>query len=164
MSLTIESTTSPESADLIRNFLNGRYSGVLATADAVGIPHAAVVYFTLDGDFSLTFGTKTETQKHKNIEENKQVAFVVYDEVEQSVVQITGRVEVVEDEGKKQSIFSNMSRSSAERSQTALPPAEKLWAGEYIAMRIVPNVIKMTIYARPNSDDEDLFETILFSE
>mgnify|MGYP001612559777 CR=1 FL=1 len=162
--MKIQSTTSPESADLIRNFLNGRYSGVLATADGAGNPHAAVVYFSFEDDFSLTFGTKSETQKYKNIEENKQVAFVVYDEVEQTIIQITGHAEVIEDQNKRQKVLNNMFRSSAERSLTATPPAEKLWAGDYVAVRIIPMVIKMAIYARPDSEGDDLYETLLFSE
>lgn len=164
MSLKIESMTSPESEDLVRNFLNGRYSGVLATADGAGIPHGAVVYYSLQKDFSLLFGTKHETQKYKNIEENKQVAVVVYDEVEQTTVQITGRVEVVEDHAIRQKVINNMFTSSVERSLTVLPPAEKIWGGEYIALRIVPMAIKMAVFARPDSEGDDIFETLLFSE
>lgn len=163
MSLTIESSTSPESADLIRNFLRGRYTGVLATADAAANPLATVVYYTLHDDFTMTFGTKTETQKFKNIEENKQVAFVVYDEVEQTTVQITGRVEVIDEHDQRQKVLNNMFSSSAEVSVTAIPPAEKLLAGSYVALRIVPSTIKMAIYARPDSEGDDLYETLLFS-
>ncbi|HEU5121604.1 MAG TPA: pyridoxamine 5'-phosphate oxidase family protein, partial [Candidatus Saccharimonadales bacterium] len=86
-----QSTSSPESEDVIRNFLHAHYSGVLATVDAGGNPHAANVYYTIDDNFYLTFATKTETQKYKNMEENKQVAFVCSDEENQTAVQITGR-------------------------------------------------------------------------
>lgn len=163
MSLKIESTTSPESEQLIRNFLNGRYSGVLATADDHSNPHASVVYFRLDDDFTLTFGTKRETQKYKNIEQNKQVAMVIYDEKQQTTVQVFGHAEVIEDHDKRQKVFNNMFESSAEISMTALPPAEKVYAGEYVALRILPQVIKMGIYARPDSEGDDMFETMLFS-
>lgn len=164
MTPKIESSTSLETADLIRNFLNGHYSGVLATADKAGTPHAAVVYFSLRDDFSIVFSTKRETQKYKNIEANKQVAFVVYNEKEQTTVQITGHAEVIEDEDERQKAINNMFSSSAERSQTEIPPGEKILGGDFIALRLVPMVIKMAIYARPDSEGDDLYETLLFSE
>jgi len=165
MTLKIESTTSPESVDSVRRFLESRYSGVLATADGAGIPHAAVVYFLLEDDFSLLFGTKTETQKFKNIQENNQASFVIYDEAEQTTVQITGRVEVVDDTEVRRKVVNNMFVASAERSQREIPPAEKLIAGDYAAVRLVPMVIKMAVYARPDSQEQgDLHETLLFSE
>ena len=164
MSLKIESSTSPESTELIHNFMNGRYSGVLATADAAAHPHAAVVYYRVAKDFCVYLGTKRETQKFKNIEENKQVCLVVYDEVEQTTLQLFGRVEIVEDHDKKQEIIDNIFQSSAERSMTTLPPIEKLWGGEFVGIKIIPQVIKMAVYARPDSEGDDIFETILFSE
>ncbi|MFZ2544947.1 MAG: pyridoxamine 5'-phosphate oxidase family protein [Candidatus Saccharimonadales bacterium] len=163
MSLEIQSTTSPESPELVRNFLREHYSGVLATADSASNPHAATVYFSLQDDFSLLFGTKTETQKYKNIEENKQVAFVVYDEKEQTTIQITGHVEVIEDEDLRQKVINSMFMSSAESSARELPPVEKLLAGDYVALRLVPMVIKMAVFARPDSEGDDLYETLLFS-
>lgn len=164
MTLKIESSTSPESLELIKNFLNGRYSGVLATADAAANPHAAVIYYRIDKDLCVYFGTKRETQKFKNIEENKQVALVVYDEVAQTTLQVFGRVQIIDDHNKKQEVIDNIFQSSAERSMTTLPPIEKLWAGDYIAVKIIPQVMKMAIYARPDSEGDDIFETVLFSE
>lgn len=164
MPLRIESSTSPESPDLIYNFLNGRYSGVLATADEAANPHAAAIYYTIEKDFSIYFATKKETQKFKNLEVNKQAALVVYDEVQQTTVQVFGHAEVELDHQKKQSVIENIFKSSAERSLETLPPAEKLWAGEYVSVKIIPQVIKMAVYARPDSEGDDLFETLLFGE
>lgn len=165
MKLRIESTSTPDSTKIVHDFLTKHYTGVLATADAAATPHAAAVYYTLQDDFTLLFGTKRETQKFRNIEENNQVAFIVYEEQAQSIARINGRVEVVEDSEARQKVLNNMFKSSAERSLSSLPPAEKLWAGDYVAMRIIPSVISLAIYARPESDDDtDLFETVVFSE
>ena len=164
MTLQIESSTSPESTELIQKFLSQHRSGVLATADKAANPHAAVVYYVMNDDFTLLFSTKTETQKLKNIEENNQVAFVVYDEAEQTVIQITGEAEIVENEDERQRALNNMFTSSTELSLNVTPPAEKLYAGSYIAVRVSPQVIKMAVYARPDSEGDDLFETLLFSK
>ena len=68
-------STSPESEDTIRNFLHAHYSGVLATVDNAGHPCAATVYFTVDDNFHITFHTKTETQKYKNMEKKQLCRF-----------------------------------------------------------------------------------------
>lgn len=162
--MKIQSESSPESQDLVREFLSSHYSGILATADSASNPHAAVVYYTLESDLRVTFGTKTETQKFKNIQENDQVAFVVFDEKKQTTVQVFGRAKVIEDHAERQKVINNIFTSSAEISMTVNPPAEKLYAGDYVAVRIVPQVIKMAIYARPDSEGDDIFETLLFSE
>lgn len=159
---TIQSASSPESAELIKQFLASHHSGVLATADQVATPHAAVVYFSLDDDFSLTFTTKTETQKYKNMEENDQVAFVCYDEANQTTVQITGQVMKVTDENKRQEMLNTIYELSADLSKTELPPIEKLFAGNYVVLKLLPQVIKMAIFLRPDSEGQDMYETILF--
>lgn len=159
---TIQSTSSPESVGLIKQFLASHHSGVLATANQAATPHAAVVYFSFDDDFSLTFTTKTETQKYKNMEENDQVAFVCYDEASQTTVQITGQVMKVKDESKRQEIINTIHELSTDISKTKLPPIEKLFAGDYVALKLLPQVIKMAIFLRPDSEGQDMYETILF--
>lgn len=160
--MQIQSSSSPESAELIRNFLQSQRSGVLATGDNAGNPHAATVYFSLEDDFCLLFATKTETQKYKNIAENERVAFVCYDEKTQTTVQITGRAETVDDPDKQQDMLNTIYRFSETISKTEFPPIEKLFAGDYVVLRIVPQVIKMAIFLRPDSEGEDMFESLVF--
>lgn len=164
MSLTIQSTSSDQSEKLIRIFLTNQRSGVLATADRNGNPHAATVYYTLDDDLTVLFGTRSETQKFKNLEENKQAAFVVYDEPTQTTVQITGRVEFVEDKATREHILATMQSSSVERSIENTPPVAKLNAGDYKIVRIIPMVIRLAEYSVAEPGSGDIFETILFSE
>ena len=164
MPLTIQSTSSEQSEKIIRIFLNDQRSGVLATADRSGNPHAAAVYYKLDDDMSILFGTRSETQKFKNLLENNQAAFVVYEESTQTTVQIMGRAEVVEDEETYNKVVHNMKNSSSEISDESLAPAEKLNAGDYKVVRILPMVIKLAEYSVAQPGSGDLFETILFSE
>lgn len=161
--LTIQSTSSPETIELVRQFLTSHHSGVLATADAAASPHGAVIYFALDDDFSLMFTTKTETQKYKNLLENDQVAFVCYDEAAQTTIQITGEVRRVKNEAKRQQMLNTIHQLSAELSKTELPPIEKLFAGDYVVLKLIPQVIKLAIFLRPDSEGQDMYETILFS-
>ncbi len=164
MSLKIENTSSAETADLIASFLNTHPSGVLGTSDKAAQPYSAVVYYSPKDDFSLTFATKAETQKYKNMEENKKVSFVVYDQKEQISVQITGRVEVIQDQAERLKVINFMYATSPKLSMPMVPPADRLIAGGYVAVRIFPSVIKMAIYSRPDEERDDLYETMLFSE
>lgn len=157
-------STSPESEDIIRDFLHAHYSGVLATVDTEGNPHAATVYFTVDDDFFITFATKTETQKYKNMENNNHVAFVCSNEEVQTAVQITGQVEKVTDPKEHQAMLNSMYRFSEMMSKVELPPIEKLFAGDYVTMKITPQFIKMGIFMRPDAEsNEELYETITFA-
>lgn len=163
MGLVLQSASSSEAEKLISEFLADNYSGVLATADSAAIPHAAVVYYLPEPDYTLFFVTKEETQKYKNIEQNKQVAFVIYDEKSQTALQIQGHVRVVNGLEEKREAIRNMLNSSLTLSDEKLPPAYKLDAGEYVVLQLVPQVMKLAIYARTD-EDEDLYEELLFSE
>lgn len=164
MTLTIESTSSPASKELVSIFLKHQRSGVVATADAAANPYASVVYYLFEDDFTLLFGTKRETQKCKNMEENPQISLVVYDESTQTAAQITGRVEIVDDHATVEKVLDNMEAVSLRQSLENVPPAHKITAGELVAVRVYPQVIRLAEYgfAKPKSDD--IFETILFSE
>jgi general stress protein 26 len=162
--MQIQSTSSPEAMDDINNFLQSHHSGTLATADAAANPHAAVIYVTFNEDYTFSFITKSETQKYKNIEENKNVALAIYDEQEQASVQVVGYVEVIDDKDGMQTVMNKSYKYSAEVSGRELPPLEKLFAGEYVALRLVPQAIKMAVFARPESGVDELFETVLLSK
>lgn len=159
----IQSTSSPQTEELVSSFLAEHYTGVLTTADSAANPHGAVVYYLPEPDLTLSFVTKEETQKFKNIKENQQVAFVIYDEKSQTTLQIFGRALVVDDVEKKRDTINNMKNSSIALSGQLLPPAYKLTAGDYAVVQLIPQVIKMAIYSRSGSD-EDIYETILLSE
>lgn len=162
--MKIQSTSSPETIDIVNDFLQTHHSGTLATADGAANPHAAVIYLTFNEDYTFSFITKTETQKYKNIEENKNVALVIYDENEQASVQVIGYVEIIDDKDEMQKTLNKSFRYSTEISRREFPPLEKLFAGEYIALRLIPQAIKMAVFARPESGDDELYETILLSK
>lgn len=162
--MKIQSTTSPETLSIVNNFLQTHHSGVLATSDSAANPHAAVIYVTFNDDYTFTFVTKTETQKYKNIEENKSVALAIYDEKEQTSVQVTGRMEVVEDKDESYKILNKSFTYSAELSHREFPPPEKLFAGDYVALCLKPQVVKMAVFARPDSGADEIYETLIFED
>jgi general stress protein 26 len=162
--MKIESTSSPETINIVNDFLQKHHSGTLATADSAANPHTAVIYLTFNEDLTFSFITKTETQKYKNIIENNSVALAIYDEREQTSVQVAGHAKVVDDKDETQRVLNKAFTYSAELSHRELPPLEKLFAGDYVAIRLLPQVIKMAVFARPESGDDELYEMILLSD
>lgn len=78
--------------------LGGTRTGVLATVRADGRPHAAPVWFTLDGD-DVVFTTGEGTVKGRNLLREGQATFVVDDGSPPfRFVIIEGRVDVVGDD------------------------------------------------------------------
>jgi|SRR3954452_7406214 PPOX class probable F420-dependent enzyme len=77
--------------------LHGTRTGVLATVRRDGRPHAAPVWFTLDGD-DVIFTTGAGTVKGRNLRRTGQATFVVDDSRPPfHFVTIEGRVEISEE-------------------------------------------------------------------
>jgi PPOX class probable F420-dependent enzyme len=89
---------SQMSDDERRKFLlDGTRTGVLATVRADGRPHAAPIWFTLDGD-DVMFNTGADTVKGRNLRRDGRAVLVVDEGVPPfDFVTIEGRVEISED-------------------------------------------------------------------
>jgi PPOX class probable F420-dependent enzyme len=80
-----------------RFLLAGTRTGVLSTVRKDGRPHAAPIWFTLDGDV-VVFTTGTETVKGRTLKRTGQAALTVdVPEPPFSFVTITGHVDISED-------------------------------------------------------------------
>lgn len=134
----------------ILNFLNEHMAGVLSTVDPDSNPHAAVVYFSVKPDFTVTFLTKRRTKKSDNLRHNNHVMLAVFDEVLQTSVQIKGVASEITDTDKAHEVFRSMLRASLRTSENGVPPISKLSAGEYVAYTIKPVEVAMSVYSRPD--------------
>ncbi len=77
----------------------GTRTGVVSTVRADGSPHAAPVWFVLDGD-DIVFNTGKQTVKGRTLLRTGQAAFTVDDGAPPySFVTVTGRVEISEEPG-----------------------------------------------------------------
>src|SRR3954452_9197014 len=71
--------------------------GVLATSGAGGRPHAAPVWFDLDGD-TIVFNTGASTVKGRNLAANPRATLVVQDDrPPYSFVMVEGTAELISD-------------------------------------------------------------------
>jgi hypothetical protein len=81
-----------------RTFLSaGTRTGVLSTVRPDGRPHAAPIWFVLDGD-TVVFTTGRETVKGRNLRRTEQAALTVDEAIPPfAFVTITGHVEISDD-------------------------------------------------------------------
>lgn len=82
-------------ANKIIEFLDRQTHMVIATTGN-GIPEAALVGFASTSEFTLIFGTKTNSRKYKNIEQNPHVA-IVFDDDKNITVQYEGIASTLSD-------------------------------------------------------------------
>lgn len=160
--LTVVSASSDKSEQLIRKYLDNHRTGVLATSDMVGNVRSCVVYYEPTNDMELVISTKKETQKFKNLVENSSFSFTIFDEYEQSALDISGHAYEIEDPKIRARAINNMTKQSLLKSKRLVPPAEKLIAGDYGIMQLKPMVMRLAIYARQGKN-EDIFETLILA-
>lgn len=153
---------SSESHARIFAFLQGQQSGVLATVDPNQNPHAVVIYYSIDEDFTVYFATKRETKKSDNLSHNNHAMLLVYEEQEQITVQVTGECQDISDTPASREVYKQMVEASMKTSESGIPPISKLSAGDYIAYRLDPVRIRMAVFNRPDSGGYEMYETINF--
>src|SRR3989338_3845093 len=78
-------------------YLREERVAVLATASRLGTPHAATVFFDVDGDFNIFFFSSAGTQKMHHLRRNKHVAMVGGARKGPTTVQIAGDAYILEE-------------------------------------------------------------------
>jgi len=145
----------------IYNFLKEQNVAVLSTVTPNDLPHATVVYYTIDSGFRVHILTKTETQKYDNMVHNDHVMLTIFEPKHQTVAQITGRAVERTGTGSINEVASALFGETWHKNDDGLPPIVKLQAGNFTTFKIEPVQIRMAIYARPESGDyRTLFESI----
>lgn len=145
----------------IYRFLKSCPIGVLSTVTADGDPHGAVIYFTIDKDFAVSFVTKGQTRKYDNLKHRSKVTLTVFEPQTQTTAQIIGQAEEIKDSYEINQVAGAILAASMKTSDGGLPPISKLSAGEFVAFTIKPDQIRMAVFGRPDPGDySDMFETI----
>lgn len=150
-----------ERQERIYGFLKENAVGVLASVAPGGDPHASVIYFAVNQDFTISFLTKTATRKHTNLLRDNRVMLVVFDPKNQTTVQVSGNAEELHGGQEINDVAAAIFITSLKTSDGGIPPIAKLLAGEYAAYTIRPYEFRMASYARPVSGEyESIFESL----
>lgn len=158
----VESSASVESKLRIREFLTLHPVGVLATTDPNNDPHGSVIYYSVDEDFNILFTTKHDTKKHDSLKHHNHAMLVSYDAASQSCIQITGITEEITDSTAANEAFKGTLKASLQTSEAGIAPISKLYAGQYVAYRLMPKQIRMAVFSRPAGVGQEIFETLEF--
>ena len=142
-------------------FLKDTAVGVLSSVTPNNDPHGTVVYFGIDRNFVVSVLTKSETKKHDNLTRNSHVMLTVFETVTQTTVELTGIAEEVSDPFRINEIAQMNLEASMKKSYGGIPPISKLEAGALTAFEIKPVLVRMAVYARPDSGGySELFESV----
>ncbi|MEK7153187.1 MAG: pyridoxamine 5'-phosphate oxidase family protein, partial [Patescibacteria group bacterium] len=95
----------------IISFLTSSPVGVLAVVDTEGNPHASTIYFSVDKELNITFTTKRDTFKYKNLSKHDAIMLVAFDASKQMAVQISGRAKKVTDPETAHTIYQGTLRA-----------------------------------------------------
>ena len=143
------------------DFLHEHPVGVVSTTDPDGNPHGAVIYFTVDKNFIIRFMTKKQTRKYDNLIHNNRMMLTVFEPLTQSTIQFEGTAIEREGQNATNEVATSLFDTPLATSDSGLPPLAKLQAGAFTTFRVIPILIRMAIYARPETGDyNELFESI----
>lgn len=141
----------------IYEFLKSHPVGTIGTVDSECNPHIAIIYFSANRKFELTFTTKRQTRKHQNILSNSRVMLLAYEAFSQTSVQVTGTAEEITSLHEAGEVFKNTLKNSLKTSGVGIPPISKIF-GDYVAYRIKPEQIRMTEFSRANPSNYQIYD------
>jgi len=137
-------------------FLKSHTAGVLATVGQGGKPHASVVYYTSDDQFSIYFITLASSRKYQALQANPWTAFVVGTLDVPQTLQIEGPVvELRQDEDKGKQLPQLLERLTS--NATYFAPITKMDPADIVVMWMEAKWIRWADYAQPLSGNENVF-------
>jgi general stress protein 26 len=149
----------------IYDFLKNNNAAVLSTTNSENKPHGAVIYFHIDPNFTISFITKKASYKHHNLSGNQNISLTIFDANEQIICQVYGKAKLLNKlssiDTVSQQIFAAIFKRKARREL----PISKLNIGNYVAYNIIPDNIRLSVYSRPASaNNDEIFESLSWHE
>jgi PPOX class probable F420-dependent enzyme len=124
---------------LVRELVEARLVGVLATAEPSGRIHAVPMWFALDGE-TLVLATGSRSRKARNLRREPVATLVVHDSrpgMEVCGASIFGRVEIVAGAAAGP-LVSRVHRRYVDARAVALAPVAAFLASDDVALRLSP--------------------------
>jgi general stress protein 26 len=137
-------------------FLKSHTAGVIASISREGTPHASVVYYTSDEQFSVYFLTLVSSRKYAAMKANPNVAFVVGTLDVPQTLQIEGAVtELHEGADMGRSLPELIQRLSS--NSTYFAPITKMDPADIVVMWLQAKWIRWADYAQSSSGNKNVF-------
>lgn len=113
----------------------------LATVSEDGKPHATVLLYVIDDDFSVYFASHTESRKVKNVTHNNFVSLTVWEHQKLSI-QVNGEAELISDAGEIDAIVTRIVEAGAEEDDHFYPPILSIGGESYSLFKIKPSLVR----------------------
>ncbi len=133
--------------DKITKFLVDHPVAVLASVSKDGNPHGSTLYLGVDKNLHISFTTKRDTQKYKNIEHNNHIMLVSYDAKTQTVVQVVGHAIKVTDPEQQEAIYYQTIHAAQITGPDVVPPIARIAAGAFEAFTVDVDDIWISEYS-----------------
>ena len=108
--------------------------GTISTINEKGTPESASLYYIADEHLNIYFVTRSESRKHKNIQKNPAVAFVITSIHPPKTIQLEGVAAEALDPQDEINYFDKLVAKATEN--TIMPPVSQLVTGEMVFMKI----------------------------
>lgn len=114
--------------------------GVISTVNDKGNPESASIYYVYDDALNFYFITRKESRKYRNIEKNKNVAFVITIEHPLNTIQLEGKASTVTEAHEESEHFTKLVALAS--NYLAMPPVSQIPAGEIVFMKIATSWVR----------------------
>ena len=137
-------------------FLKSEKLGTLSTVTEEGKPDGAAIYYVVKNDWEIHFLTKKNTGKYKNILQNEDVVLTVTNLETQETVKIRGKAVPISNPA---TIVMDIITALAHSKGMVLNldkvvPIIKRDGGEIVAVKIIPEEIRMSVYILEAMEEE----------
>jgi general stress protein 26 len=146
----------------VHTFLRQHPMGVLSTVAADGSPWGAAIYYIADEDFNFYFVTRAETSKYHNLDKTPLAALTIADSDSQTTVQVGGTVHALPPDRYMEVVFNKLAKIRPKEDHNWAPPLEKIHAGNYMPLYLVPNKLQYADYGHDKAEiHADYIERII---
>lgn len=167
---------------LMMDFARKNPLGSVATVSGAGEPSLATVYVFPHTDFTFYFGTRSSTQKFKDIGENPHVAVALSNAHTLETLQMRGTAELVTDAESVRGLLDTLRNTFAHEKQAWMsssdvasrgiyhhdvshwvPPVAQIHEGSYAFFKITPHWARYRRYDTDAREDKKFTEYLVTS-
>lgn len=143
-----------------QSFLRGHDTGILATANLRGEPHASLINYLIDDKFFIYFMAREGAHKFKNILNNPPACLVVCSDEFQNSVEIKGCAYKVEDNSHTNDMLAKLATAIKRKNPGPLPILHYPGSEIYL-FRLEPSKFTYADFYTSHNKEGEYFELLV---
>lgn len=142
-------------------FLDEHKVGVLSTVTEDGKPWGSTIYYVVsDSNLNVYFLTHASSNKYRNLVANSAVALTVFDDYQQTTVQIAGTIDELEIGEEHDIVFRKISHLHPPGQFAWNPPVSKIHDGEVVLLKITPKAMRLSSYKADEHGESHIVDVL----